>query len=96
VELRREKVNAMQENWEEEFIEWAAANEHARWARWQSYLHSKCTRNADGSMTIPSDLVERWQRQMETPYEQLSEVEKESDREEVRPYLERVRSILAG
>ena len=83
------------EQWEQEFVEWAAANEHARWAKWQSYLYSKCARNSDGSLTIPADLVARWQQQIDTPYELLSEAEKESDRNEVKPYLEWFRSVMA-
>lgn len=59
-----------------------AADEHDRWARWQRYLHSCCEQNPDGSITIPAVLVERWERQIITPYEDLSEAEKESDRRE--------------
>ena len=66
-----------------ELIERLASAEHASWARWQSYLFSKCERLSDGSMIIPGHLVKHWQRQIDTPYEQLSEKEKQSDREEV-------------
>lgn len=72
----------------EELIEKLAEMEHARWARWQEYLHSKCAKNPDGSLAIPSELVIHWERQISTPYSQLSEREKESDRKEVRPYIE--------
>jgi hypothetical protein len=57
--------------------------EHASWARWMVYLFSKCQRQADGSCTIPPEYVSHWQREVETPYEELSEREKESDRAEV-------------
>jgi hypothetical protein len=57
--------------------------EHASWARWMAYLFSKCQRQADGSCTIPSEYVSHWQREVETPYAELSEREKESDRTEV-------------
>jgi len=40
-----------------------------------------------GSITIPKSLVERWERQIATPYEDLSNKEKDSDRTEVRAYL---------
>ncbi len=46
------------------------------------YLFSKATHNADGSCTIPSWAVERWQRQTTTRYTDLPESEKESDREQ--------------
>jgi len=48
------------------------------------YLFSKCIENSnDGSMTIPSDLAARWQRQSDTSYADLSEREKQSDRNRV-------------
>lgn len=69
-----------------DIFEWLASIEHDRWCHWQSYLHSKCIKNDDGSLTIPKELVERWDRQINTKYEDLSESEKESDRAEVRKY----------
>ncbi len=63
-----------------------AAIEHERWADWQRYLHSLCTKNADGSLTIPADRVGWWERQIATPYDELTEREKDSDREQVDRY----------
>lgn len=68
-------------------IERLAAIEHDRWSHWQRYLHAQCVPGDDGSLTIPPDLVRRWTRLMSTKYDQLSEHEKESDREQVRRYL---------
>ncbi|ENU31748.1 MULTISPECIES: hypothetical protein [Acinetobacter] len=70
-----------------ELIEKLAAIEHERWAHWQSYLHSKCLKNDNGSLTIPAELVERWNKQINTGYEELTEDEKESDREQVQKYF---------
>jgi len=64
-----------------------AALEHERWAHWQQFLHSKCRREPDGSLIIPPHLVAHWDRLIATPYDSLSDVEKESDREQVRKYL---------
>ena len=69
-----------------------AALEHERWAHWQKWMHGVCTRNEDGSLTIPAVLVERWERQIATLYEDLSEREKDSDREQVNCYWHLIRS----
>lgn len=73
-----------------ELIEKLAAIEHERWAHWQSYLHSKCKENSDGSLTIPKELVDKWNKQIETSYYELTEKERGSDREQVMKYLEYV------
>lgn len=75
----------------DELLEQLAAVEHERWAHWQTYMHSQCERGPDGSLTIPAALVERWERQAATLYADLSDREKESDREQVRRYLPLVR-----
>lgn len=54
----------------------AAHDIWAAWMRWQF----KCGKmNQDGSFTIPRDKVDRWQRQMNTEFEDLSAEEKKSD-----------------
>ncbi len=68
-------------------IDRLALIEHERWAHWQTFVHKNCVRQSDGSLTIPSELAERWQRQIDTPFSQLSESEKESDRKQVERYL---------
>jgi len=73
-------------DWQDDLFELCAAAEHDRWAEWQRYLHSRCISNSDGSLTIPSDLVTRWKRQFSTPYHELSEGEKDSDRKQVARY----------
>ena len=69
-------------------VESCAAIEHDSWARWMDHLFDKSKKNPDGTVTIPADKVKHWERQVETPYAELSEDEKESDRKEVRPYIE--------
>ena len=68
-------------------LESLAAVEHERWSHWQRYLHSKCEAGEDGALTIPAAFVEHWSKQMSTPYDELSEKEKDSDREQVQRYL---------
>jgi len=64
-----------------------AAIEHERWAHWQQWMHAQCQRHENGSLTIPASLVERWERQIATPYADLTEREKDSDRQQVDRYL---------
>ena len=75
-------------------IERLAAIEHERWSHWQWHLHEQCTPGADGSLTIPADLVRRWTAQINTPYAQLTEHEKDSDREQVERYLPVIMAAL--
>lgn len=70
-----------------ELVEELAAIEHERWAHWQRFMHDQGQRNADGSLTLPAELVSRWERQIATSYAELTEKERESDREQVRRYL---------
>ena len=71
-----------------EKVEECASLEHDRWAKWQKYMHSKIAPTEhDALMQIGTEFIERWNRQIATPYSALTEKEKESDREQVRPYL---------
>ena len=67
-----------------ELREKLAAIEHERWADWQKWVH-KVLREANPSPEI-GDILERWDRQIETPYEQLTDREKASDMEQVDRY----------
>ena len=75
-------------------IEALAAAEHERWSHWQRYLHAQCEAQPDGSLTIPAPLVRQWMRQMTTSYQELSENEKRSDREQVYRYLPIIAAAL--
>lgn len=75
-------------------IEQLATIEHERWAHWQRYMHSKCIRQPNGSLLLPSELVARWEKQMNTSYSELDEQERESDREQVRRYLPLIAAAL--
>ncbi len=68
---------------EQALIEALSDKEHEGWSHWMRYLFSTCDKAADGSLIIPAALVKRWQRQIDTSYAQLSEREKQSDRNEV-------------
>lgn len=55
---------------------------HAAWSGWMKYLFEKGHIHDTGICVLPHWAVERWTRQMNTPYADLSEEEKKSDREE--------------
>lgn len=78
----------------EQTVERLAAIEHERWAHWQRYVHDQCERQEDGSLVIPAELAERWETQIETPYAELSEQEKDSDRDQVHRYLSTIIDML--
>lgn len=82
-------------HYEKALREELAAIEHARWSHWQTFMHSKCIKNSDGSLTIPKELVEKWTRQSTTAYSELTEKEKESDREQVDNYWPLLQDFIA-
>jgi hypothetical protein len=59
-----------------------AAYAHEAWSGWMRYLFEKSQANPDGTVMIPAWAVDRWRRQMDTPYAALPEAEKASDRVE--------------
>ena len=71
-----------------EDMEAFASAEHDKWAHWMNYLFSESEQRDDGAIVIPKEYVDRWQRQANTPYEHLSESERESDRKVVRQFFE--------
>jgi hypothetical protein len=67
----------------DEVREALAAYAHEAWAGWMRYLFEHGQFNEyNGTFIINADKVDRWYRQMDTPYVALSEAEKESDRDE--------------
>jgi rubrerythrin len=66
---------------------------HEQWSGWMEYLFSKCFAEVGqfdkdtGNLIIPEWAVNRWRRQMRTPYAELPENDKESDRKEADRFL---------
>ena len=83
----------------DELFEKLAGIEHQRWSDWQKYLHSKLKyvewkegeKTMCGYLLDPND-YERWERQIDTDYKDLSEKEKDSDREQVMRYWNLINS----
>ena len=67
--------------------EMMAAAQHTIWSHWMNYLFSQGNFNEDGTWTMPKDKVERWQRQVNTDYDDLTEEEKQGDRDQVEKML---------
>ena len=60
---------------------------HTIWAHWTKYILSICFLNDDGSFTIPKEKADTWLRQIQTDYKDLTEKEKDSDRDIVDKFL---------
>lgn len=69
---------------------------HQAWSGWMQYLFTKGRHRSDGSFVVNRESVERWKRQMMTPYADLPEHEKESDRAEADRMLEIVAKSGVG
>ena len=76
-----------------ELREQLAAIEHERWADWQKWCHKVLREN--NPSPEQGDILERWDRQIATPYAELSEKEKQSDRDQVDRYWQLVETYIA-
>lgn len=61
---------------------------HNCWSRWMRHLFGKGAKNPDGSLTLPKEVVERWLRQMNTPYPELTAEDRVSDQNEAHKILD--------
>ena len=68
-----------------ELMEKLADIEHTRWGDWQSWCHKILRENCPSEKL--EKVLERWDRQIKTNYKDLSEEEKDSDREQVFRYF---------
>lgn len=60
---------------------------HEQWSGWIKYMFSKGVGLPGGGIYLPAWAVERWTRQAFTPYANLSDSEKDSDRAEADKFL---------
>ena len=83
----------------DELFERLAFLEHNRWSDWQRYLHSKLKKvetrlNGTEYYLLSGDLYKHWERQIDTDYKDLSEKEKDSDREQVMRYWKLIKTLF--
>jgi hypothetical protein len=86
---------------EEELIEQLASCEHESWSRWMSYLIGEKCETVEGTdghshLCIPNEPLGQWERQIQTPYAELTEREKQSDRDEVSHILPIINEYVRG
>ncbi len=92
---------------QQKLVERLAATEHERWSDWQRWVHSRLYEIGDSEITknnhlkvLPTELYERWERQIATPYCDLSKAEKQSDLVQVTRYfpyiVAHVEGLIAG
>jgi len=78
-----------------ELREKLAALAHEQWSDWMKYMFKKgVLYDPDGTWTMPAWAVERWMRQMKTPYAELPEEEKENDRAEANRALAVLKPVI--
>lgn len=68
---------------DKDLLEVLADQEHERWSGWMRWMFENWT----------DENIERWKKQMVTPYRDLPEHSKESDRKEARKTIEAIRSF---
>lgn len=69
-------------------VEKLASIAHEAWSGWMRYLIDRCAICPDGGRNISPTMVDRYLKQMDTLYKDLSESEKKSDRKEAIKYLQ--------
>lgn len=73
-------------------VEKLAKVQHEIWVHWMRYLFEVSIENEDGSVTIPPDKVERWKRQIQAGYDELSDDEQKSDIEQANKVIRALKS----
>jgi hypothetical protein len=80
--MTRPKLTKAQEKRSKEKL---AELAHSQWSGWMKWMLPRMT----------DENIKRWKRQMDTPYNKLSEREKDSDRKEADKYLKILAEELA-
>ena len=77
----------------DEIKESLARLEHEQWVHWMKYMYSLCSQDKHGNYIIPKEKAERQLKQINTKYKDLSEEEKQSDKDWAEKTLRRINLI---
>ena len=81
-----------------ELKEKLAAIEHERWADWQKWVHSRAYLDWDAEgntiYCFKQEQISAWDKQITTPYSELSDREKASDMEQVDRYWPLILNLI--
>lgn len=91
IEPESELTRYINECRDNELREQLAALSHEIWAHWMRYQFSVCETSLNGSVYIPVEKIARWTKQIEADYADLTEREKDSDREQADKILKVLR-----
>ena len=81
----------------DKLFEQLADIEHQRWSDWQKYMMLSCFKEKgvigdNMVLEIPKEQWDNWCKQINTPYKDLSEKEKDSDRDQVMRYWKLIKT----
>ena len=71
-----------------------AAVQHEIWTHWMECLIAQGEDGYVDRIAIPAEVARRWRRQMDTPYADLSEEEKESDRDQAEKVMAAIFKLM--
>jgi hypothetical protein len=86
--LKGNEAQLKKDGQEDSFRERVAELCHNQWSNWTDYIFSKTYKDYFEAPVIPRHLTERWKRQIDTDYYDLSEEEMDSDRKEADKFIE--------
>ena len=69
---------------------------HKQWSGWMMYLFGKGSHTAYGTWVMPKWAVDRWTKQMATPYAELTKSEKDQDRDEADRFIKLLEKDVRG
>ena len=78
----------------EEILEVLANNTHQAWSSWMEWVFTNSVSNEDGTVTISKESVDKWKRQIETGYEDLTIEEQNSDIKEANIILDLLKEYM--